>query len=104
MAKRGRKRNHRRQNGFQIPIAVVAGLAPTGVKVWEARGGGVSGMAREAGRILTGFDFWNGQFIPGAMRYGLLPIVAGLAIHWLVGKKLGLNRLLARSGIPVIRI
>ena len=94
----------RRKNGITIPLAVVAGMAPTGIKVWEARGGGVSGMAREAGRILTGFDFWNGTWIPGAMRYGLMPLLGGLAVHWLVGNKLGMNRMIARSGLPVLRI
>lgn len=88
----------------QLPIAVIAGIAPTGVKIWEARGGGTSGMVREAGRILTGFDFWNGQFIPGAMRYGLLPLIAGVLVHKVVGGWLGANRALARSGIPLIRI
>ena len=97
-------RKRRKRNGITIPLAVVAGIVPTGIKVYEARGGGVSGMAREAGRILTGWDFWNGQWVPGAMRYGLGPMLGGVAVHWLVGQKLGVNRLIARSGLPVLRI
>lgn len=94
----------RKKRAFTIPMAIVAGIAPTGIKVWEARGGGMSGMAREAGRILTGFDFWTGQWIPGAMRYGLWPMVGGYAVHWLLGQKLGMNRAIARTGLPIIRI
>jgi len=102
MATRNKKRNGKR--GFTISAAIVAGMAAPAVKLWEARSGGISGVAREAGRILTGFDFWNGTFNFGTMRYGLLPIVGGLAVHWLVGQKLGLNRVLGRAGIPFIRL
>jgi len=95
----------RRRNGtrFSIPVAIVAGMAGPGIKLWEARGSG-SGLAREAGRIFTGFDFWTGSFVPGAMRYGTLPILAGFLVHWVLGSKLGLNRAIARSGLPLIRI
>lgn len=100
-------RNKKRRNGrglkISIPIAIVAGMAGPGIKLWEARGS-ASGMAREAGRIFTGFDFWSGQFVPGAMKYGTLPILAGFLVHWLIGSKLGLNRAIARSGLPLIRI
>lgn len=100
----------KKKNGFKrklmamtIPITVVAGIAPGVVKVYEARGGGVSGMAREAGRIYTGVDFWNGQFNIGFARYGLLPIIAGIIAHK-IANKLGINRALASAGIPLIRV
>jgi len=88
-----KKRNHR-SNGkrLTIPLAVVAGMAAPTVKMWEARGGGVSGVAREAGRILTGYDFWNGTFDIGYMRYGLFPVVAGLCKYEsLIDGTLGLH-------------
>ena len=102
--KKKRRSNRSWQNRFTIPMAVVAGLAAPSIKIWEARVGGASGMVREAGRILTGFDFWNGQWVPGAMRYGLLPLLGGIAVHMVVGKWLGLNGLLRRSGLPIIRV
>jgi hypothetical protein len=102
MAKRSKTR---RSTGLRItvPLAIVAGMAGPGIKLWEARGS-ASGMAREAGRIFTGFDFWSGQFVPGAMKYGTLPILMGFLVHWVIGSKLGLNRAIARSGLPLIRI
>ncbi len=103
MAKK-KKNNPRRNNGFRIPVAVVAGIMPTVVKIWESRGGGISGMTREAGRILLGVDFWTGTWDFGFMRYGLLPLVGGIVVHKVVGGWLGVNRAIARSGLPIIRI
>lgn len=94
----------RRAKRFTLPVAVVAGFAAPTIKVWEARGGGASGMAREAGRILTGVDFWNGQFNWQTMRYGLWPIIGGVLIHKFIGGKLGVNRALSAAGVPVIRL
>lgn len=100
MAKKKRRNGKR---GFTVPVAIVAGMAGPAIKLWEARGS-TSGLAREAGRIFTGYDFWNGQFDLQFMKWGTLPILMGFAVHWLLGSKLGLNRALARSGLPVIRI
>lgn len=99
-----RKKSNGKKKSFTISVALVAGLMAPAVKLWEARAGGISGVTREAGRILTGFDFWNGTWNFATMRYGLLPVVGGLAVHWLVGNKLGLNRMIARAGIPFVRI
>jgi hypothetical protein len=104
MAKKRNGGGRRRSNGIEIPLLVVAGMAPAAVKIWEHRGEGVSGAVREAGRILTGFDFWSGQFTAGNLRFGMMPLLAGVLGHWLVGKKLGVNNLLRRSGIPFIRL
>lgn len=98
-----KKKRRSRGSRFSLPLAIVAGMAGPGIKLWESRGSG-SGLAREAGRIFTGFDFWTGSFVPGAMRYGTLPILAGFLVHYILGSKLGLNRAIARAGIPVIRI
>lgn len=89
---------------FTLPLAVVAGFAAPGIKIWEARGGGLSGVTREAGRILTGVDFWSGQFNFANTRYGLWPILGGMLVHKLVGGVLGVNRMLASAGIPFIRL
>jgi hypothetical protein len=65
---------------------------------------GAQGGAKELGRIWTGYDFTDGSFDWGRMKWGLLPAVAGGIAHWLIGRKLGLNRMLASAGIPIIRI
>jgi hypothetical protein len=97
-----KKKSHRRAK-MTIPLAVVAGIAAPGIKIYEARVGGVSGMAREAGRIMTGWDFWNGTFNFATMRYGMFPVLAGIAAHK-VASMLGINRAIARTGLPYIRI
>lgn len=102
MAKKTKVR--RKRKGFTLPLAVVAGMAPTVIKVWEHRDAGASGMAREAGRIMTGMDFWDGQFNWEWMRHGTLPMLGGMLVHNILGKRLGLNRALSAAGIPFIRI
>lgn len=99
-----KKRKTRRSRSFTFPVAIYAGISAPAVKLWEARGGGVSGISREAGRIFTGYDFWSGTWDAGNMFYGLLPVIGGLVVHKLVGGTLGLNRTLASAGIPFIRI
>lgn len=99
-----RHRGSRRREGFTIPLAIVAGFAAPGIKIMEAAKGGASAAAREAGRILTGFDFWEGRFVPQAMLYGLAPIAAGALVHRFVGGRLGVNAAMRRAGIPFIRL
>jgi hypothetical protein len=78
---------------------------PVTIKTYEAwQGGGLSNAAREAGKMVLGVDFWNKQFNLGWMMTGLFPIIAGGVIHRFVGGRLGVNRALARAGIPVIRL
>jgi len=99
---RNRKaKKSRRRTGMKIPLAVVAGFMPLGAGIWQrkadprALGGYVLGS-------LTGYQpgaGWNTQF----MSEGALPILAGFTAHWLAGR-LGVNRLLGRAGIPLIRI
>lgn len=104
MARNGKK-FWRRAKKVTIPLAVVAGFAAPAIKITEHwKLFGPSGAAREAGRIMTGVDFWTGQFSLQTMRFGLAPVLGGLAVHWLVGNKLGVNRMLSRAGIPFIRL
>jgi hypothetical protein len=111
MARKRSKKRYSRKHGFTLPIAVVAGIAGGGGRlVYHAthddhgQGNPISNMAVEAGRIYTGYDSRDGSFNAGLMRYGTLPLVVGIAIHKIVGGMLGVNRLLARTGLPVIRI
>lgn len=96
--------SHRRKHGFTLPIAVIAGGLPGAARLWDARSGGISAISREASRIYLGFDPWGPSFNPGLMMYGTAPLALGIVIHKLVGGKLGVNRALARSGIPFFRI
>lgn len=84
-----------------IPLAVAAGFAPGAIRVWAFRDQGPEGMARQLAYAYAGFD--SNRFAPEGFKYGLYPMLAGMGVHMLASK-LGLNRVLARSGIPLIRI
>jgi hypothetical protein len=38
------------------------------------------------------------------LKYGLLPLALGIAVHTVVGRGLGVNRMLARAKIPIFRL
>ena len=102
----------RRASGIRIPIAAVAGFLPLGgMMIDVARNPDVYGaknaltaMGVQASRSLAGIDPRNGQFNAAWLGTGLFPIIAGLLVHKFVGGKLGVNKMLAASGIPLIRL
>jgi len=74
----------------------------------DAKRHGISQAATAAGFNLTGYGSipWQGgqpRFSLGQLKYGGLPIIAGFAAHW-VASKTGINRAIARSGIPFVSI
>lgn len=94
----------RSRAGKRIPLAVLAGMVPlayTAYSTWKAGQPELVGRRIVAG--LTGFDYGDGKWKPGEMRYGLVPILGGFMIHKLAGK-LGVNRAIAKSGIPWVAI
>jgi hypothetical protein len=101
--RRAKARGHR-QKGFTLPLAIVAGLAAPAVQMWEARSGGMTNVARTASKVMTGYDYTTGTWNMADMRLGLMPVIVGYMVHWLVGGRLGVNRAIARTGIPFIRI
>ena len=120
MARRkGKSRS--RNNGIKLPLAVLAG---GGVGVynlvkkyfnWEglSGGGGFGNVMAEFSRIYFGYSYVDPPqygylnapgFNVAYLRYGLLPLLGGLFVHWFVGGKLGLNRALSRAKIPILRL
>lgn len=101
-AKSTRRRNN---NGIKLPIAAIAGFMPGiigPINFWKDQGS--QAAAREMARIWTGFDYTDGSWDWGRMKWGLLPAIIGGIVHVFVGGKLGINRALSRAGIPLIRI
>lgn len=95
-----------------IPLAIVAGFIP-GVSnvVTHFKNDGIEGAGAEASRIFLGYASTNKYgyndkigFHPYLLKYGTLPVVAGFMAHWLIGGKLGVNRMLGRMGIPLVRL
>ena len=103
MAKRAKV--HRKKS-FTLPIAVVAGFVPPAIDLldtWRGTSEGPKAVAIEACRIFTGLDYWSMQWQPTRLKWGLFPVVGGVLVHKLANK-LGVNRLLAQAGVPVIRV
>lgn len=103
MAKSKKVTRRKKGIGFSIPLAVVSGFAPLGMVLWPAvKARNMSWFLDEFGKSMTGYSTSKGfQF--GALKNGLLPITLGALAHAFIGGKLGLNRVIARSGIPLIR-
>lgn len=101
--RRAMRRHHK--PGMTIPIAVVAGFMPAVNGVWNRRSSlteisnflfsSFTGITPGATGV-SGFSFAN-------MMPGLIPVIAGFVAHGLASK-LGVNRAIARAGIPFIRI
>ena len=84
-----------------IPLAVVAGFVPTVVGVWNRRSSG-NAISEYLQSSFTGIGS-DGKFRFESLKAGMLPIVAGFAVHKIAGM-LGVNRAIARARIPLIRI
>lgn len=85
-----------------IPLSVVAGFVPVAVGVWNRRASGTA-IGDYLVSSFAGITPSTGQFNFANLRNGLLPIVAGFMVHKVAGA-VGINRAIARTGIPLIRI
>jgi hypothetical protein len=88
----------------------VAGFIPGAGNLWAHRGEGLEGIGAAASRIYLGYASTNRfgyndtlGFHPYLLKYGTMPLLAGFAVHWLANK-IGMNRAIARAGIPFVRI
>jgi len=88
-----------------VPVAVVAGLTPlaaSAIRGWQNET--FRGMGKEVLYALTGVDIDNDpHFNPSFMINGTIPLLGGILVHKLAGK-LGVNRAIASTGIPYLRI
>lgn len=109
-----RKANrHYSRPKMTLPVAVIAGLAPTiaaginGFQVGNSAGGfarGLSFAASQMSAYLTGWNYEEMRFRFDLMSKGLLPLLLGVAAHKVVGGMFGVNRLLSRAKMPLVRI
>ena len=96
----------RRSRSMTIPLAPIVGLVSGLAKpIDSALKGDYQGALIWATRYYTGFDPEGRGFNFEWLKQGLLPLIGGLLVHKFVGgKPLNLNRMLARAGVPLIRI
>lgn len=85
-----------------LPLAVVAGFVPTAVGIWNRRSSGTE-VANFLQRGYTGIEPGTGRFNFANLRLGAVPVIGGFIAH-MVASKIGINRVIARSRIPLIRI
>jgi len=99
------KRAHHKAK-FSLPLAALAGFGPLAYNLWQdSKMGSVAPqqMLSDVIASLTGWDIGTGTWRPQHLLRGAVPIIGGMAIHKMAGR-FGVNRMLARAGIPVIRI
>jgi hypothetical protein len=97
-----------RKAKFTIPLAVVGGFLPIATFTYQqVKSGGINSLQYVTKRIIPYDKDANGGKGAISTQYlgqGLYPIIAGWLIHYLVGGKLGVNRMLSRAGVPLIRL
>jgi len=91
-----------------VSLGIILGLAPGVVNVFNTtQKYGINEGMRYATQIYTGYNPADGSFhIAGSAshtRDGLMPLLAGFGLH-VAAQKFGINRMIARAGIPFVRI
>lgn len=89
-----------------IPLAPMLGLAAPIVAEWDnIQAGNFRSVATNLAWKFTGYNMDSGVWQPEGLKYGALPLIAGLLVHKFVGgAPLNANRTLANAGVPLLRI
>lgn len=103
--RREKKRTFRKKPAFTLPLSIVGGLAVPVGKLWTDWRAykDINVTTREVGQFFTGYDYTTGQFNFASMRFGLMPVMLGALVHKLANR-VGVNGMIARAGIPFIRL
>lgn len=103
------KRRARKAN-TGVSVAVIGGFVPlVGYTLdgFNRGGSNLTDKLRNGLRYMSlatiGYDFVDKKWYPGEIWKGILPVVGGVMVHK-VASKLGVNRALARAGIPFLRV
>lgn len=102
---RAAKAKHHKKAGMTIPLAVVGGLVPMGADLVSAyKVGGAEAALGHVSLCTTGYDPADGKWKPSfAMQKLYGPLFLGMMVHKLAGR-LGVNRMLAGAGVPLLRV
>lgn len=96
----------RRVGGMTIPVAPLAAIISTpivGSTVQALLDKNFPQALKYMGEF-GGVNSNTGQFDIGTVTQTYTPIVAGLLVHKVVGGWLGVNRVLAKNKIPLLRV
>lgn len=96
-----RRSGYRAKPKMTIPLSIVAGFVPVVVGVWNRRSSGqaVSDYLQSS---FTGIGS-DGKFNFANLKGGLMPIIAGFAVHK-VASVIGINKALGRARVPLLRV
>lgn len=98
-----KSKSHRRAKPT-IPLAVIAGMVPTVVFAVEGyKVGGFENAFRRTAQRLTGYDSTANVFIWKELMAGWGPLLTGYFVHK-AASRFGINRAIAKAGIPLFRI
>ena len=88
-----------------IPLAVVGGLVPMGADVVSAfKVGGAEAALGHVSLCTTGYDPADGKWKPMfALQKLYGPLLLGMLVHK-AASKVGINRMLSRAGVPLLRV
>lgn len=103
MAK-AKTKKRRKSNGFTLPISVTAGMV-AGLSEPAKRliDGDYHNAAKAMSLRFVGYDPDSSSWHLSYLKKGLFPVLGGVVVHK-VASKIGINRAIARAGIPFLRI
>ena len=98
------KRVGHRRKSMTVSLAMVGGFIPLLSKALSGyRFAGIEGAGRELTIGLTGYNPQTKKWSLMDLAEGVGPIIGGALVHKLANR-VGINRMLAKSGIPLLRI
>jgi len=98
------KKKTRRRKGFTIPMAVAVPTAYVGYNaLLYAINQSPQVALEKTTKWFTGYSLETGRWSFDNFKLGLFPIFGGVLVHK-VASKLGVNRALASTGLPWIRV
>lgn len=101
---RNRKNKFRKRQSVTIPMGIVGGFAVPVVHAYDANKiGGIKAGIADFSKSMSGFDPYTGAFAVQNMKMGFVPVMTGFAVHQ-IASAVGINRMLGRAGVPLIRI
>lgn len=104
MAKKSRKKRRRPQ--ATVPLTIASSMLFVGGNTYQDyKNHGLKTSLEMLAGNMTGFRAAPGQPLWDfeRLKYGFLPLTAGAGMHK-IASKLGINRILARAGFPLLRV
>jgi len=87
-----------------LSLAVIAGLVPGATGTFNvARAHGMEAGGKHFLKVYSGYDVTSNDWRLREMALGMFPLAAGVVLHR-AATWFGINRMIARAGIPFVRI